>query len=94
MQNQAVTRFYCYNVDFPEALTLAHRARAISPSRALTAGLMRRSFFLEIFSAGAVAFFGAVPLTLAQRARAAAPIFARAAADIARFPVVTGADGV
>jgi len=35
-----------YRLFFPSALTLAHLARAAAASLALTAGLLRRSFFL------------------------------------------------
>lgn len=50
-----------YKVFFPSALTFAHLALAAAASLALTAGLLRRSFFLAAFVA---AFF---PLILAKR---------------------------
>jgi len=71
-----------YSVVFPSALALAHLALAAAASLALTAGLLRRSFFL----AAGFAFFPALPLYLAHLARAAAAMARRPAADILRLP--------
>ena len=51
-----------YSLFFPSARTLAHLALAAAASLALTAGLLRRSFFLAGFD---LPF--AFPLTFAQR---------------------------
>src|SRR5580658_953743 len=70
-----------YSVAWPAALALAQRALAEAARLALVAALTLR-FFLTGFS-----FFAALPprpLTLAQRARWAAPMAALAEADIFR----------
>ena len=81
-----------YSLFFPSARTLAHLALAAAASLALTAGLLRRSFFLAAFTFAHLAFVPAimarfdalapVPLTLAHLARCAAAILARTAADL------------
>jgi hypothetical protein len=79
-----VARQRClYSIDWPLALALAQRALAAMASLALVASLTFR-FALTAFS-----FFAALrgrpgPLDLAQRLRWAAPMAARAAADIFR----------
>jgi hypothetical protein len=45
-----------YNPFFPAAFTLAQRARAAAASLALTAGLLRRSFFLAAFGVASLRF--------------------------------------
>src|ERR1700678_2043439 len=75
-----------YSVVFPSAFTLAQRALAAAASLALTAGLLRRSFFLTSFGV-AVA-----PLTLAQRALAPAMMAARPAALNRRLPFLASLD--
>ena len=62
-----------HNLLFPSALTLAHLDRAAAASLALTAGLLRRSFFLAAF-------------TLTQRALAPAAMAALPAALNRRLP--------
>ena len=63
-----------YSLVFPAALTLAHLARAAAASLALTAGLLRRSFFLETLGVAVV------PFTLAHLAFVAAIMAALPAA--------------
>ena len=65
---------------FPAALAFFHLARAAATSLALTAGLLRRSFFLAGLR-GIVP----VPLILAHLAFCPAAIAARPAADMRRF---------
>ncbi len=60
-----------------------HLARAAAASFALTAGLLRRSFFL---AAGFFEAFTPLPLYLAHLALAAAAIAARPARDMRRLP--------
>jgi len=62
-------------------LALAHLALAAAASLALTAGLLRRSFFL----AAGFAFLPPWPRYLAHLALAAAAMAARPALDILRF---------
>ncbi len=61
-------------------LTFAHLAFAAALIAALPAALKRLALFI-----------GAIPLALAHLALAAAEIFARATADIVRFPPVVAA---
>ena len=70
-----------YSVVFPSALALAHLALAAAASLALTAGLLRRSFFLASFD-----FFTPLPRYLAHLALAALAMARRPAADILRLP--------
>ena len=69
-----------YRLVFPAALTVAHLARAAAASLPLTAGLLRRSFFLAILGVAVV------PFTLAHLAFAAALMAALPAALIRRSP--------
>jgi len=76
-----------YKVVFPSALTLAHLALAAAASLALTAGLLRRSFFLATFGVAVS------PLALAHLACWAAAILARTAADLRCFFVGSTEEG-
>jgi hypothetical protein len=78
-------------VDLPEALTFAHLALATAESLARAAALTFRFFFFTGAAALAEAFLPL--LTLAQRAFWAAPMRARAAADMRRFFRRPGPDG-
>jgi hypothetical protein len=78
-----------YSVVFPAALAFFHLARAAAASLALTAGLLRRSLFLAGLEANVVA-----PFIRAHLARCAAPIRARAAADMRRFFGAVPVEGV
>ena len=77
-----------YSLVFPSALALAHLALAAAESLALTAGLLRQSFFLATFAVAVV------PLTLAQRAFAAAEIAALPAALNRLLPFLAGLKSV
>lgn len=76
-----------HKVVFPSARTLAHLALAAAASLALTAGLLRRSFFLAAFGVAVS------PLTSAHLACWAAAILARTAADLRCFFVGSTEDG-
>ena len=73
-----------YSLVFPAALTLAHLARAAAASLALTAGLLRRSFFLAAFGAAVV------PLILAHLAFVPAMMAALPAALNRLLPFFAG----
>ena len=77
-----------YNVFFPSAFTFAHLALAAAASLALTAGLLRRSFFLATFDVTAV------PFTLAHLAFVAAMMAALPAALNRLLPFLAGLEAV
>jgi len=77
-----------YNVFFPSPFTFAHLALAAAASLALTAGLLRRSFFLATFDVTAV------PFTLAHLAFVAAMMAALPAALNRLLPFLAGLEAV
>ena len=77
-----------YNVFFPSPFTFAHLALAAAASLALTAGLLRRSFFLVTFDVTAV------PFTLAHLAFVAAMMAALPAALNRLLPFLAGLEAV
>ena len=79
------------SVDWPEALTFAHLALAMAESLARAAALTFRFFFFTEAAALAEALLAL--LALAQRALWAAPMRARAAADMRRFFLRPGTAG-
>ena len=73
-----------HSVFFPSAFAFAHRALAAAASLALTAGLLRRSFFLAAFGAAVV------PLILAHLAFVPAMMAALPAALNRLLPFFAG----